>query len=134
MLYNVLSMNETNKNEPETSPKPQQLISFRIDPTKKIEFENFCKKIGTTPSTALNIFINKTIAIQRIPFEISSDDINKLTNEQKKYENALQGTIIKKIDQSTGELKKSVDTLIDYLKETMSAANEHLKKMSSNNK
>ncbi|MEE0403191.1 type II toxin-antitoxin system RelB/DinJ family antitoxin [Megasphaera elsdenii] len=38
----------------------------------KKDFEKFCDSIGMSMSTAVNIFIKKSVGEQRIPFEISA--------------------------------------------------------------
>lgn len=36
------------------------------------DFEKFCDSIGMSMSTAINIFIKKSVGEQRIPFEITA--------------------------------------------------------------
>lgn len=50
----------------------QTTICIRIDTDVKKEFETFCDSIGMSMSTAINIFIKKSIGEQRIPFEITA--------------------------------------------------------------
>ena len=50
----------------------QTTICIRVDADLKKEFETFCDSIGMSMSTAVNIFIKKSVGEQRIPFEISA--------------------------------------------------------------
>ena len=50
----------------------QTTICIRIDTDVKKEFETFCDSIGMSMSTAINIFIKKSVGEQRIPFEITA--------------------------------------------------------------
>ena len=50
----------------------QTTICIRIDTDVKKEFETFCDSIGMSMSTAINIFIKKSVGDQRIPFEITA--------------------------------------------------------------
>lgn len=56
----------------------QTTICIRIDTDVKKEFETFCDSIGMSMSTAINIFIKKSVGEQRIPFEITAkNNVNK---------------------------------------------------------
>ncbi|MCD7893065.1 MAG: type II toxin-antitoxin system RelB/DinJ family antitoxin [Erysipelotrichaceae bacterium] len=46
-------------------------MSFRINDATKKDFEKVCEELGLNPTTALTIFIKKTIRECRIPFEVS---------------------------------------------------------------
>lgn len=48
-------------------------LSLRIDDDVKISAERVCKNIGMSMSTAVNIFLKKMSAENRIPFEVSCD-------------------------------------------------------------
>ena len=50
----------------------QTTICIRIDADLKKDFEKFCDSIGMSMSTAVNIFIKKSVGEQRIPFEITA--------------------------------------------------------------
>ena len=50
----------------------QTTICIRIDADLKKDFEGFCDSIGMSMSTAVNIFIKKSVGEQRIPFEITA--------------------------------------------------------------
>lgn len=55
----------------------QTTICIRIDTDVKKEFETFCDSIGMSMSTAINIFIKKSVGEQRIPFEITAKRDNE---------------------------------------------------------
>ncbi|MGN0947167.1 MAG: type II toxin-antitoxin system RelB/DinJ family antitoxin [Megasphaera sp.] len=56
----------------------QTTICIRIDADLKKNFETFCDSIGMSMSTAVNIFIKKSVGEQRIPFEITAkNNVNK---------------------------------------------------------
>lgn len=80
-------------------------ISIRLDSKDKIDFEKLCKNIGMTVSTALNVFIKKSISEQEIPVTLSA-------NKREKAWNNLQ-TIVKntKVD-----LPKNYDYKEEYRK------------------
>ena len=50
----------------------QTTICIRVDADLKKDFEKFCDSIGMSMSTAINIFIKKSVGEQRIPFEITA--------------------------------------------------------------
>lgn len=58
-------------------------ISIRLDSKDKINFEKLCKNIGMTVSTALNIFIKKSISEQAIPVTLSANKKEKAWNNLK---------------------------------------------------
>ena len=56
-------------------------ISIRLDSKDKIDFEKLCKNIGMTVSTALNVFIKKSISEQEIPVTLSVNKKEKAWND-----------------------------------------------------
>lgn len=50
----------------------QTTICIRVDADLKKDFEKFCDSIGMSMSTAINIFIKKSVGEQRILFEITA--------------------------------------------------------------
>ena len=48
-------------------------INFRVDDTVKAKAERACAAMGSTMSTAINIFLTKLANEQRIPFEVAVD-------------------------------------------------------------
>ena len=55
----------------------QTTICIRLDENLKKEFEQFCSSTGMSMSTAINIFITKSVREQRIPFDITANDETK---------------------------------------------------------
>ena len=55
-------------------------ISIRLDSKDKIDFEKLCKNIGMTVSTAINVFIKKSISEQEIPVTLSANKKEKQNN------------------------------------------------------
>lgn len=48
----------------------QSTISARIDSKDKVDFDMFCKNVGLSASTAINLFVKAVLRENRIPFEI----------------------------------------------------------------
>lgn len=46
-------------------------ITIRLDGASKKEFEEICKKMGMTVSSAINAFVDKVINLKALPFSIS---------------------------------------------------------------
>jgi DNA-damage-inducible protein J len=46
------------------------VINFKISQQNKKIFENICKKLGISISSALNMYVNKVINSNGIPFEL----------------------------------------------------------------
>ena len=55
----------------------QTTICIRIDADLKKDFEKFCDSIGMSMSTAVNIFIKKSVGEQRIPSRLRLNGIAK---------------------------------------------------------
>jgi addiction module RelB/DinJ family antitoxin len=91
------------------------IINFRIDVDIKNKFEQFCEKVGMTPSAAINIFIRKTIDKQKIPFEIGEEEIKnqiKSDNENKtKFIQDMQD-FFKNLPQLNEELLKAKEEIL----------------------
>jgi len=49
------------------------LYSIRIDKDTKDEFTAFCRSVGTSPGTAIRMFIVATLRERKLPFEVMSD-------------------------------------------------------------
>ena len=49
----------------------QSTISARIDSKDKVDFDMFCKNVGLSASTAINLFVKAVLRENRIPFEIA---------------------------------------------------------------
>lgn len=52
----------------------QSSLSIRMDENLKREFSALCDSIGMTMSTAFCIFVKKSVAEQRIPFDVTTND------------------------------------------------------------
>ncbi len=57
----------------------QSNISIRIDDNLKQKFDSLCEEFGLTMSTAINMFVRTVVREQRIPFEISMNNLNSET-------------------------------------------------------
>ena len=51
-------------------------LNIRMDCDLKREFDEFCKEVGMSVTTAICLFAKKTVAEQRIPFEIGIEKPN----------------------------------------------------------
>lgn len=82
--------------------------SLRMDEGLKNSFDAFCESVGLTATAAINMFAKKTVAEQRIPFEVNvepkkvtGEDFRKafyqLRKEAKK--NGLQGMTLDEINE-----------------------------------
>ena len=47
-------------------------ITVRVTYEDKTAFEEFCKRVGLTPSTAINMFIKNTLMNHKLPFPVSA--------------------------------------------------------------
>ena len=57
----------------------QTSVNIRMDEDLKREFNDFCKEVGMTMTTAFNVFAKKTVKENRIPFVIGDDIPNAET-------------------------------------------------------
>lgn len=84
----------------------QSNISIRIDDNLKQKFDSLCEEFGLTMSTAINIFVRTVVREQRIPFEIS---MNNLTSETiKAIEDVENGVGLSKKFNSVEDAMKSM--------------------------
>ncbi|HAW45609.1 MAG TPA: type II toxin-antitoxin system antitoxin, RelB/DinJ family [Sutterella sp.] len=51
----------------------QTLVSFRMDPELKRQFEETCGLLGMTMTTAFTMLAQKMVREQRLPFEVNID-------------------------------------------------------------
>ena len=82
-------------------------ISIRLDSKDKTNFEKLCKNIGMTVSTAINVFIKKSISEQEIPVTLSANKKEKAWNNLKKIVKNTNVNLPKKYDYKE-EYKKSI--------------------------
>ena len=83
----------------------QATISARLDSEDKAAFDNFCRDVGMSASTAINLFIKTVIREHRIPFEIASSDPF--------YDEVNQAYILK----SVRELREGKGTVHELIEE-----------------
>lgn len=58
-------------------------VSTRIDESTKKQFDSICKRIGTSPSNALSMFIQSVINHNGIPFRAVIPETENLTISEK---------------------------------------------------
>ncbi len=56
-------------------------LNIRVNAETKKDFEAFCRDMGMSMTTAINLFMRKTVREYRIPFDISGDIPNQTTLE-----------------------------------------------------
>ena len=61
--------------------KNDKLIQFRVEENIKIRFEEFCRNVGFTPSTAISLMIKKSIAEKVLPFSLTVKGIPLKSDE-----------------------------------------------------
>ena len=65
-------------------------LTTRLDSEDKIAFEQFCKSVGMTPSTAINMFVKITLRQGEIPFAIKADPFFSDANMARLRRNAAE--------------------------------------------
>ena len=58
-------------------------LTTRIEKEDKMEFDRFCKAIGLTPSSAINLFVKTTIREKAIPFPVQLDPFYSKENQER---------------------------------------------------
>ncbi len=48
-------------------------INVRVEPETKLQCEDFCRQIGMSMSTAINVFIKAALREKKIPFELAAE-------------------------------------------------------------
>lgn len=82
-------------------------LNVRVDKEEKKEFEELCAAIGINLTTAINIFIKKSLREYRIPFELDADRPNKETLE------AFAESEMIKADPTLRKRYKNVDDMME---------------------
>ena len=83
-------------------------LNIRVNADTKKEFEAFCHDMGMSMTTAINLFMRKTIREYRIPFDISGDIPNQTTLEAiREVEEDLKNPKLKSY-QSVDEMMKDL--------------------------
>lgn len=82
--------------------------SLRMDGELKKSFDAFCESVGLTATAAINMFAKKTVAEQKIPFEVSAEP-RRITGEEARKafyqlrkeakKNGLQGMTLDEINE-----------------------------------
>ena len=83
-------------------------INVRVDSKTKKEAQELFEKLGLNISTAINLFLNKAIDEQGIPFEIKLSKPNKQTIKAFKE-------VDKMVENKTGKNFDSVDDFFEDL-------------------
>ncbi|MDO5480138.1 MAG: type II toxin-antitoxin system RelB/DinJ family antitoxin [Candidatus Saccharibacteria bacterium] len=58
--------------------------SLRMDEGLKKSFDDFCESVGLTATVAINMFAKKTVAEQKIPFEVNAEPRRVTAKEARK--------------------------------------------------
>ncbi len=78
------------------------IITARIDDSDKKAFDEFCKSVGMSASTAINMFIKATLRANKIPFNIGCDPF---------YNEKNQAFLQKNIHEMEGNVKGDEPTV-----------------------
>lgn len=62
------------------------LIQFRVDEKLKNSASEIYENLGLDLSSAIKLFLKKTIKLNRLPFDINSDEISESELQQKKIQ------------------------------------------------
>ena len=58
----------------------QTMVNFRMDAEEKNSFEDVCRQLGLTITTAFKMFAKKVVRERRIPFDLSLDPFYSESN------------------------------------------------------
>lgn len=72
-------------------------MAIRIDANLKRDFETFCKSVGMTANSAVNLLMRRTVEMQRIPFEVTVNTI---------VQDSAEGQTLRSALRVNGQLKK----------------------------
>ena len=72
MCYNTIK-----ENIKEDKSMAQATFSVRMDKDLKTQFDKLCNEFGMNTSTAINVFARAVVREKKIPFEITSNRIQK---------------------------------------------------------
>jgi len=87
----------------------QTNVNIRIDEDLKQQFDDLCKDLGLTMTTAFTVFAKTAVRRQKIPFEIAKDVPNKTTMA------AIEETEAMIKDPSSGKTYTDVDEMMKEL-------------------
>jgi len=83
----------------------QTNVTIRMDENDKLLFDRFCETLGLSMSSAINIYVKKTLRESRIPFELSIDPFYSEENMSYLRESLRQAKEGKVITKTLEELK-----------------------------
>lgn len=85
-------------------------LNIRVDSTLKKEADMLFKNLGLNMSTAINMFLIKSVNTSSIPFEVSEPrPSRKLKKALKEADNIMNGKIKTKTYNSTEELFEDLE-------------------------
>ncbi len=84
-------------------------LNIRVNAETKKDFEAFCRDMGMSMTTAINLFMRKTVREYRIPFDISGDIPNQTTLEAIREMEAMEK------DPTRGKSYNSFEELLEDL-------------------
>jgi DNA-damage-inducible protein J len=58
------------------------MLSARVDDLTKKEFDEFCRQVGSTPSTIMKMFATKVAREKRLPFAVEVDPFYSEANQK----------------------------------------------------
>lgn len=88
-------------------------INMRIDPEIKAQADGLFKKLGTSTSEAINMFLHKALIYGGIPFEIALNVPNEITLEAIKEAEEMRNDPHRKTYASADELFEDLNNEID---------------------
>ncbi len=74
------------------------VISTRVDDHTKIEAEKIANAIGLPLSTAINVFLNRFVAEQGFPFDVTAPKKNATLFNKEKLESVLKESVKNRSD------------------------------------
>ena len=66
------------------------MMTIRLDADDKLAFERFCKSVGMTPSTTVNLFVKTTLRLGELPFPVETDPFYSGVNTARLRKNAAE--------------------------------------------
>ncbi|GJM58748.1 type II toxin-antitoxin system RelB/DinJ family antitoxin [uncultured Dubosiella sp.] len=71
-------------------------VEFEMNEDLKTKFDDVCKDLGLEPDTAMNIFAQKMVNEQAVPFEINQKDIPVDEDEERRalIKKVVKGSLI----------------------------------------
>lgn len=88
-------------------------INMRVDPEVKLQADGLFKRLGTSTSEAINMFLHKSIIYGGIPFEIALNVPNEITIEAMKEADEMRNDPNRKTYASVAELFEDLNNEAD---------------------